>query len=260
MEEITIKFNNLSLINSQTAKNGYKEENLVCSNLNNNKELRDFLYINKMLSKPFDYCSKIKGNHKIDISSQNKILKAQIKKYKESAFQQLDRHKVNDLINYIPELNNIKDMLKKLCEIPLQKNKTHVNKKKGRVLLSTENYSNKELDQFINLLNKYTRKILEYAFYGNENEDKPDYLIGVEYIKGINKRNKLVFFKISDIIDNLEKEKFKIKKSKSVISLGDNYITLQRKGGDGGKKSSNDLAFKIIISKLNNIKHLEYKL
>lgn len=260
MEKITILCNNLSLINSETAKNGYKEERLVCFDLNNNKQLREYLDINKMVSKSFDSCSKIKGTHKIDISSNNKILKAQVKKYKQSAFQQLDRHKVDNLINHIPELDNIKDMLKNLCEMPLQKNKTHVNKKKGRILLSTDNYSSEKLEEFINLLNKNIRKILEYAFYGIENEDKPDYLIGVEYIKGINKRNKLLFFKISDIINYLEKEKFKIKKSNSVICIGDNYITLQRKGGDGGKKSGNDLAFKITVSKLNNVKHLEYKL
>ena len=37
-----LKDNKLSYINSQTAKNGYKEEQLVCNDLNNEKIIKQF--------------------------------------------------------------------------------------------------------------------------------------------------------------------------------------------------------------------------
>lgn len=55
----------LSYTNSQTAINGYKEEALVCEDLNNE--------IIKGVFSPilgyFDECSRITGNHKCDIQS-----------------------------------------------------------------------------------------------------------------------------------------------------------------------------------------------
>ena len=41
---------------------------------------------------------RITGNHKCDIQSDNKIMKGQVKKYKQGRFQQLDRHWVSDFI------------------------------------------------------------------------------------------------------------------------------------------------------------------
>ena len=115
------------------------------------------------------------------------------------------------------------------------------------------------LSSLVDILNENKTKVLEYAFYGINNEFQPKFLIGVEYNN--NKRTKISFFEITKIINYLETQTFKIKKSKTVIALGDkNAITLQRKGGDGGKKSSNQLQFKITISSLNEIEHIEYKL
>ena len=57
--------------------------------------------------------------------------------------------------------------------------------------------------------------------------------------------------KIQDIIDYLETLDFKISKRKTVVTLGDDSIlSIQRKGGDGGKKGSNQLQVKLIVSKL----------
>ena len=56
---------------------------------------------------------------------------------------------------------------------------------------------------------------------------------------------------MTDILNYLEILDFNIKKSQTVIQLGgDNCISLQRKGGESGKKSGNNLAIKITISKL----------
>ena len=66
--------------------------------------------------------------------------------------------------------------------------------------------------------------------------------------------------KIQDIIDYLETLDFKISKRKTVVTLGDDSIlSMQRKGGDGGKKGSNQLQVKLIVSKLlDKIQNLQY--
>ena len=247
----------LSYTNSQTAKNGYKEEELVCKDLNNKLIKEAFT---PMLGDNYNECNRITGNHKCDIQSDNKILKGQVKKYKKGQFQQLDKHWISCLINNIPELNEVSQILKDLFEFPLLPNGTHVDKSKHIKKLCTSNYSQKILDNLLVLLNKFKRQILEYAFYGLSLEIQPEYLFGVEYEN--TKRNKIVVFKIEDVIKYLEKLNFKISPRKTAILLGDNStISLQRKGGDNGKKSSNQLQIKIILSNLiDKVPMLEYKL
>lgn len=247
----------LSEINSHTAKDGYKEEDLVCNDLNLNHELQK--RINQVTGNTYDTCSRLSGCNKTDILSVNSILSVQVKKYKQGQFQQLDRHWVDNLIEFIPELDGIKGLLKNMCEYPLLANGTHVNKYDSITKLCPANYSYQILNSFTDTLNQHKRKILEYAFYGTDRLFKPDYLIGVEYIN--KKRSRLSFFKIDTIINYLETQTFTIKKSKTVIALGEhNTITLQRKGGDNGKKSSNQLQFKIIISSLKGHEEFIYTL
>jgi len=149
--------------------------------------------------------------------------------------------------------------LKNLCEYPLLENKTHIDKSKSIKKICIDNYSKKELLVLIDNLNKYKKEILIYAFLGIDKKYQPEYLICSEYID--NKRIRIIFLKIENIINYLYTLNFKINKSKTVISLGNNILTLQRKGGDSGRKSSNQLQIKITISLLlEKIKYLEYKL
>tara|TARA_B100001559_G_scaffold309000_1_gene302756 strand:- start:75 stop:869 length:795 start_codon:yes stop_codon:yes gene_type:complete len=247
----------LSYNNSQTAKNGYKEEELVCKDLNS--ELIKQVFI-PMLGNNYNECNRVKGNHKCDIQSNNKNLKGQVKKYKKGQFQQLDRHWCSSLIKNIPELDQVSEILKDLFEYPLLPNGTHVDKSKKIKKLCNSNYSQEILDNLLNLLNKCKKQILEYAFYGSNLEIQPEYLFCVEYEK--TKRNKIVVFKIDSVIQYLEKLNFKISPRKTCILLGDNStISLQRKGGDGGKKGSNQLQIKIIVSNLiDKVPRVEYKL
>lgn len=246
----------ISYTNSNTAKNGYKEEFLVCNDLNKNSDLRKSFF--EFLGNDYDHCSRVIGNYKYDIQSNNKVINGQVKKYKKGQFQQLDRHWIDNLIKYIPELEGVSYILKNLCEYPLLPNKTHIDKSKSIKKLCLSNYSQIELDNFIDILNKHKKEILNYAFFGTNQKLKPEYLFGVEY-KG-NIRRKIILYKIKDIITYLEKLQFRISKRKTVIKLGnDSILSLQRKGGDGGKKSSNQLQIKIIISKLlNKVHNLEY--
>jgi hypothetical protein len=251
------KVKTLSYTNSQAAKNGYKEEELVSKDLNN-KTIKDTFM--PILGNNYNKFSRIPGKHKCDIQSDNKILKAQIKKYKQGQFQQLDRHWTSNLIKNIPELDKVSQILKDLFEYPLLPNGTHVDKTKNIKKLCNSNYSQEILNNLLDLLNKFKTQILEYAFYGNNLETQPAFLFGVEYKN--KQRNKILLFKIHDIIKYLEKLNFKISPQKTVILLGNcNTISLQRKGGDCGKKSSNQLQIKLILSNLiNKVSYLEYKL
>ena len=49
-------------------------------------------------------------------------------------------------------------------------NNTHIDKTKNIVKLCNSNYSQEILDNFLDLLNKYKRQILKYAFYGNNSK------------------------------------------------------------------------------------------
>ena len=257
MEIEDLKMKSLSYTHSQTAKNGYKEEELICNDLNNEIIKKSFI---TMLGNNYNECKRITGNHKCDIQSDNKILSGQVKKYKKGQFQQLDRHWTSNLIENIPELGKYSQILKDLFEYPLLPNGTHVDKSKNIKKLCNSNYSQEILDSLLEVLNKFKKHILEYAFYGSNLEIQPEYLFGVEYI-GV-KRNKIVVFKIKDVINYLEKLNFRISPRKTVILLGDNgTISLQRKGGDSGKKCSNQLQIKLILSNLiNKVPTLEYKL
>lgn len=255
MSETSSEKNMLSHKNSLTAKNGYKEEELVCNYLSIREIYDLFLPI---IGTDYDKCSRVIGNHKCDIQSNNKKLNAQVKKYKKGQFQQLDRHWINDFIKSIPELNEISQILKDLCEYPLLPSGTHIDKSKGIKKLCLSNYSEEILTNLLTILNKHKRLILNYAFLGTNLEMQPEYLFAVEYIN--DKKTKIVLFKIKDIIDYLEQLDFKISPRKTVIMLGDKgIISLQRKGGDGGKKCSNQLQIKIIVSKLiDKVNNLQY--
>jgi hypothetical protein len=255
IEELKVKL--LSYTNSEAAKNGYKEEELVCKDLNNEVIKKVLMPI---LGDDYDECNRITGNNKCDIESKNKKLKGQVKKFKRGQFQQLDRHWVINIIENIPELNEISEILKNLFEYPLLDNGTHIDKSKSIKKLCISNYSQEILDNLLCLLNKYKREILKYAFLGSNLDLEPEYLFGVEYKD--DKRSSLIVFKIEKIIDYLEKLEFKISPKKSAIILGDrSTISLQRKGGDSGRKSSNQLQIKIILSNLiNEVENLKYDL
>lgn len=246
----------LSYINSKTAINGYKEEELVCNDLKNELIKKEFWTI---LGDDHNKWTRIGGNNKCDIQSNNGLL-AQVKKFKHKQFQQLDRHWIDHLIKNIPQLTEVTKILKNLCEYPILKNGTHVDKTISLKKLCTSNYSMDTLNNFLKILNKNKKSILNYAFYGTNPLFKPKYLFGVEYVN--KKRTNIVLFIIEEIINYLEKLEFKISPRKTVIILGDDGIlSLQRKGGDCGKKSSNQLQIKIIISKIiNKVENLQYKL
>ena len=95
----------LSQVRSDTAKKGYAEEDNICKDLNENFKLRQ--QFTPFLGNDYDELTRVGGTHKCDIQSKNKLVKAQVKKYKNNQFQQLDRHWLYNLTNYIPDLKEI---------------------------------------------------------------------------------------------------------------------------------------------------------
>ena len=229
-------------IGCQIARGGYKEEELVVRDLSKS-------FMKNVIKCDYNECKRLGGRSKVDVVSNDMVFKAQVKKFKKGQFQQVDRHWVKDLIDVIPELENIAYILNEWCHIPLKKDSLeYVDKSVGRKLLDITYFKENELKLLLDSLNIHKRRILQYAFLGVNGYTEPDYLIGSEYINNI--RSRICIWKIHDIIDFLEKENFEISHKKSVIKLGDAF-SMQRKGGDGGRKSSNQLQMKIVLSNLN---------
>jgi len=193
-----------SCINLNTAKGGYNEEKWVA------RFLQDNVYVNH------------DKKSKVDIK--NDIWNFQVKKSKKGQFQQISRGTVDNLINDLPELESIKDLLKERCE----------EKKEFK-------------PELLDTLNKNKRQIIEHALLGHG--EKPDILCVTEWGKKTNKREKITFYEMGDVIESLMQYDFKIRNSKTVVELGPSF-TFQRKGGDGGRQSANDIQFKIVPSLL----------
>lgn len=234
---------NKYIVASKTAKNGFKEEDLVVNDINQIEELK--FNFSKFLDNSLKTFSKNVGTSKTDISDGKTNI--QVKKHKINQFGQIDRHYVSYFFEKIPELENHKKILEGMCQLPILDNGL-CDKTKEVVKMTTDNYQQKELDDLIKDLNKYKSKVIDYAFLGYEENNKPNVLLGVEYDKEKN-RNKMIFYKMQSVIKYLNTQEFKIRKSGTVIQLGDTF-TMQRKGGDSGKKTANHLQFKLVFSKL----------
>ena len=192
-------------VNLNTAKGGYNEERWVAN------FLQDNVYVNQ--------------DRKSKVDIKNNKWNFQVKKSKKGQFQQVSRGTVDNLINDLPELEPIKDLLKERCE-----------------------YKKEFKPELLESLNSHKRKIIEHALLGHG--ERPDILCVTEWGKNNNKREKITFFMMDEVIESLMQYDFKLRKSKTVIELGPSF-TFQRKGGDGGRQSANDIQFKIVPSLLD---------
>ena len=232
-------------------KSNFNRLNREKKDLNESKEIRSNLNI--FLNIQLGTFIKNNGTSKTDITDGK--INIQVKKHKINQFGQIDRHYLSYFFEKIPELMIHKNKLEGMCQLPILDNGL-CDKTKNIIKLTTKNYQQQELDNFIEDLNKFKSKIIDYAFLGYDEKNKPDILLGVEYDKE-NNRNKIIFYKMESVIKYLNTQEFKIRKSGTVIQLGDTF-TMQRKGGDNGKKTANHLQFKLIFSKLKINEKLVY--
>jgi hypothetical protein len=237
---------------SQTAKGGYTAERNVVIKINEQykQDIDDFIGYDCGIF------SQKKGKTKTDIESKNdsgRKTNLQVKKGQVGQFGQADRHPVSYLITKIPQLSEISNILKGLCECNVVNGKCN----KTRIKIDNKSYTKPEIDNFIRLLNEHKEKIIRHALCGYDKNTEPSILCSVTHEKQTWK--KIVFYKMNDIIEYLLTQKFKIRKLSTVVELGSSF-TFQRKGGDNGKPSGNDLAFKLVCSKLDipKEKTLEY--
>ena len=247
-KEITeLKKKNLSLTNANAALKGRRNEQQVCDFLNCNPEKRKSLF-----PMDFDYCNTVNDGSKIDIMSKNGLFSAQVKTTNGTS-EQLDRHYFEDMFKHKLKLEdeeyNKLEIFKTMCEYEVDE-KGFVKKNseiKAKKAMAVENYNQEQLNSMLEILNKHKTKILDFVFLGITPK-KPLYFIG-RYL------NMYYVFLMKDILFHLNKHEFRIKeKGKGkyfVIQLGSHQVmTFQRKGGDGEKKTSNQIATKINISKL----------
>jgi len=232
---------------SSIAKSGFKEEENICDNLNNNDHgLRDEIE-SKLGIQYNGQASVLSGNSKTDIQYGKNF---QAKKYTGRGFGQLDRHYVDQIMESIPGLVSIKSILNGLCELPLCDDGRKCDRTQKVKKLCNSVYSDDELALFIKTLNENKKAMLNYVFLGTENETTPEFIIGVQYIQ--NKRNNITIYNISEVIDILMGEDFKIRKSKTVFDLGKAF-SFQRKGGDNGNKSANHIQCKFSFGKFRDL-------
>jgi hypothetical protein len=273
--ENTIKGLEMSINNSKTAKGGLIEEEKVLRDLNGDSGLSTLFFntflpedngngdgvgvvnnaiLTKFRRHPNSVC-------KTDIVNVDRNILIQIKRYDvKCCYGQIDRHWVDDFVQEIPDIKQVSFMLRNLCEIPLIPGTNIVDKEVGRIPLSLDNYSDIQLRSLLTKLNDNIKAILHFVLKGNNQETSPSYLMGIEYKN--EERVKTIVYKMSDVIETLSKKfQFRINSRATVISLGD-IISIQRKGGDNGLRSSNQLQWKLRFTSLSSVipssKRLEY--
>lgn len=269
--ESTIKGLELTINNSKSAKGGYIEEEKVLQNLNCDSGL-SFLFVTKFLSNRTGTTGTSKGSSlgdgvpkgfmkfkrhtsstcKTDIINSSLKILIQIKRYDtRCCYSQIDRHWIDDFLQEIPDLNSVGFMLRNLCEIPLVPGTSLVDKNVGRYPLSSEYYKDTQIITLLTKLNNNKLQILQYVFQGRYKGSSPNYLMGIEYKKEV--RVKTTIYRMEDVIDSINKNfSFEIKPRATVITLG-NVISMQRKGGDNGLRSSNQLQWKLRFNALSSI-------
>jgi hypothetical protein len=156
---------------------------------------------------------------------------------------------VNDLLEKIPKFKEIEKMLKNLCELPIDEKTGYCDRKQEIKKLNKSNYSKDELNNLINIIEKNKKDVIEYAFCGYEKEYIPNYF-SISLYNTKNKRLKIIFWKMIDIINYLLDKKFKtfIREPNNTVIEISNGLTFQRKGGDNGRKQANNFQIKFVSS------------
>ena len=122
----------------------------------------------------------------------------------------------------------------------------------GKKKLLPGNYSQKELDRLLTFLTENWRPLLASAFTGKHKKLQANWLLLHEWTPdwrinvGIKASSKLIYMQnILKLFNGIEVSYTK----RGTIAFGAG-VTLQRKGGDKGKDSANDLQFKLRIKPL----------
>lgn len=228
---------------SSTAKNGLQEEQNIVDMLNESLSMRES--IANLLGGDNVSKAHLEKNGKIKADFHVCGVGSSHKKTKEKQFQQIARHNVSLVVETIPALAPVGDVLKDMCEKDVD----------GKLKkLNLQNFSQARLDDLVTLMETNKQAIFERFLQGSDGAvDKPQ-LLSVSVFDKTNVRKQMFFVKMSDVIEFFMKGKVSIRPRCTVIDFG-NGFTFQRKGGDGGKPSANQCQFKIVPTFLRAIEN-----
>lgn len=153
-----------------------------------------------------------------------------------SAFNQVTRMRMDRFVDEFQVPSWVRSILKRYTE------------KRWKLLPGGRRYKKTELDRLLVYLNSNKKRFTKAAFEGNKNAQQADWLM-LHQRAEINWEAHVGQFKLSHLIlmrklvKLLSKEKV-ILNQRGTICFGCG-VTLQRKGGDRGKRSGNDLQFKL---------------
>lgn len=237
---------NMRLKGKNTNQLGLQEEYFIIDFINGNKKiklnLREFMKLEDNINTIY----KVDGYKKTDLTDGKKV-KIQVKRSNQCSnksynkpYGQVHKISIESLLNQIPGLKKIGNMLAGICKLEIRENGIY---KMDKIVRLTEpNYSRKELKLLTDTLNKYQRDILNLVFLGRDINHQPNLFVVSKYIDQV--RSSIVFHKVKDIVAEFMKEEFTIDGSSARVNLGSNMYFV-RKGGDGGKDSGNYIQFKI---------------
>lgn len=254
---------------SRTALGGLEEEAFVARYLNERAGLRAVLAGfadggggprgGRQAVVPAGF-RRARGRGKTDVVDARGALRIQVKKTRALQFGQVGRHYVDELVRVVPGLGGVPaGMLKGLCELPVLAGTGRVDRSAGGVTpLAPPAYSAAELGALKTALAANKRALLEFTLRGRPGDPQPDLLALVDHrpragglpARRAATRSGLAFVRLADVVDALcERFEFEISAGATVLHLG-RVFSLQRKGGDGGRKTSNQLQFKVMFSRL----------
>jgi hypothetical protein len=153
------------------------------------------------------------------------------------------------------ELESCYDLLKPFIEIPIDVRTKRIESGKYAKLLNLENYSIDELELIKDAFNHKKIKIIENVLYGAITNEKPDFLCCINYKICKNDTHSyripinMYIVSMIDVINFLSSFDFRITNDGKCITLN-NIMSVRRKGGDSGKKTSNQIQTIMDITKL----------
>ena len=242
---------NLVKIGSETAKNGFKNEDYVVEKLNNwQDDLTAQEWLISMNYKLVDIqnvkASKIKGSFKADVQVQIKI-EIQLKELidvqnlqvklvsQKNGFNQIDKRWVDKYAELWEMNQNISRILKHYTgEI-----EPYISNPKNRNRMLINEFSKKEQNELIEFI-KNNKSLIVCDILKGRGKFCAEWMLVI--LKVTDKEVKWALKPMNYCLNLFGNDEVVISK-KGNIRIG--KITMQRKGGDGGRKSAQMLQFKI---------------
>ena len=258
-----------SVANSTGAKEGLRAEKHLVQKLNHMDEPTRIQFLQWSLgvadkgSDSFVFCTNQNRSSKVDVySSSMNGLRVQVKSHKyggKPCEQQCARGSVDKFLIHHPLFKCHEKLIREWIEKPLEADGKTVQRVTSCKKLTTQDYDSNTVDEFISCVNDTKLSLVNFALLGTDNDQRPDFLVVVD-----RERLRVKWYHMSNVIQYICQFSFDTGPYKTRLCVRDhNNITvfaMQRKGGDGGKKSSNDIQFKINVLALTSLDTFEHSL